>query len=257
MALKALPMFESVPMSDTRRKRIPSSLYPDSMGKLVHHLAALSPDPVYFGKRQKLVVEPPKKLVITPSVFREFRCIAGCHSCCAVAITLDYLPMEFEQLPQERKDRTDWKMRTIQVNGVEREIMSVNQAPYPFCPYLTADRGNGAKGCSLWPMQPLECASAPQVSVRYMRSGITRLSKVPFGRAWRFPNRAQCEFHAEDEAKTREALKSDIRLLGRYQKWAAHLGIMTLLPALVGQLGSYAYMGREFPKTSKTIWSRY
>ncbi len=249
-------MFDSVPLEDSRRKRVHSPLYPDSVGKLIHHLAALSPEPVYFGKKQRLVLNPPGKLVITPSVFREFRCIDGCHACCAVAITLDYIPEEYNSLPSEMRARVDWEVRPVLVNGQEIPIWSVNQAPYPFCPYLTAVRPNGGMGCSLWPKQPIECASAPQVSVRYMRSGRTRLSKVPFGRAWRFPNKAQCEFHAEDRQKTLTALKSDIRLLLRYERWAAYLGLKTLLPQLVGKLSTYPDYDLEFPKTSVTVWER-
>jgi hypothetical protein len=80
--------------------------------------------------------------------------------------------------------------------------------------------------------------------------------KKPFGRAWRFPNKAQCEFHAEDRDKTLKALGSDINLLNRYQRWASYMGLKTLLPNLIGRLSTYPTYDLEFPKTSVTVWER-
>jgi hypothetical protein len=262
--LPTLPgFFDDVDPHDSRLKRNPSSTYPDSIFKMTHQLACLSPKPVYWGKKNRPVLKKiPEWVGIGPSVFRQFVCVDGCHACCAIAVTLDFLPEEFAEMEESKKKLVPWEEREIIVNGKASTIVSVNQSPYPFCPYLTAERPNGGKGCSLWPKQPLECASAPQVTFMHYAGGgsegdpHTMIMKKPFGRGWNFPTKMQCEFHDVDHASTVKALKSDLQLLIRYNHWAEYLGIETVLPKLIGQFTNYITYDREFPTTTLYVWRR-
>lgn len=215
--------------------------YPDSIDKLVHHLATLTPEMevTYAGKR--LIETPPTKVSIGASMFKRFVCADGCTSCC-LPFTIDYTPDEFKDLPEELQDRVPWHVREIDVAGHRRPIITFDQSVLPRCPYLTAELPHGGGlGCALWPKSPIECASAPQVTIRYQRPAQAYVTKRPFGYGWRFkPTPAQCAFYVEDdEAALRIILLKDAQLLSRYQHWAEYLNIPTVLPKVITILRSF------------------
>lgn len=215
--------------------------YPDSIDKLVHHLACLAPEQEVTYNGKALIDAPPTRVAVGSSMFKRFVCADGCTSCC-LPFTIDYTPEEFAGLPEELQDRVPWEVREIVVSGRRRAVVSFDQSVLPRCPYLTAELPHGGGlGCSLWPKSPIECASAPQVTIRYQRPAWTYVTKRPFGYGWRFkPTPAQCAFFAEDdEVALRIILLKDAALLERYLHWAQYLGVDTVLPQVVALLRSF------------------
>lgn len=221
-----------------------ASGFPDSVTKLVHHLASFARDVVTLdGKR--VVETPPTRVTIGPSMFRRFICQDSCTACC-LKFTIDYMPAEFDGIPDDLRERVPWRERDVIVNGVARTVYTFDQSRLPACPYLTAPLAHGGVGCALWPRSPIECAAAPQVTFRYQRPSHGSLSKRPFGRGWQFTPPAQCQFvNEDDEVALRLILQRDAALLERYAAWADYLGVDTLIPAAVDVLRSYRR--REVP----------
>lgn len=214
----------------------------DSTGKLLNRLALVAIDPVM--QKGKLIAPPPKKILVTPSLLREFRCVSGCTACC-LPFTLDYTPEEFEDLDwteEITKQAVDqFRLRTIEVDGRSYEVLSYPQYKDNSCPYLRQTRENGALGCGFWSKdnstQPVECAAAPQLLMTTRGMGSTVIMKKPFGRAWSWKVKPQCEFDPViDHIKKipdNFDLSNEIMLLKRYLHWADYLDIPTWIPAII------------------------
>jgi hypothetical protein len=118
-------------------------------------------------------------------------------------------------------------------------VWTFNQAVLPSCPFLTFPLPHGGLGCSLWPRSPMECAAAPQITIRYRKPGHGSITKQPFGRGWMFVPPAQCQFDEVSERTTRFILQKDAMLLERYAHWAAYFEVDTVLPKAAGLFRSY------------------
>lgn len=229
----------------------------DSVEKLVHKLALLSPEPVRWGPKQKVLVKtPPKQVLVAPSVFREFICTVGCTACCYVTITLDYFPGEtqFAELPSDVQKQ--FKVRDIYVNGRLFPIISHDRRHLVSkCQFLTESTRGGGPGCGLWPRPPLECQAAPQSQLMQIRPGKTYLLKKPFSRAWRFKQKPQCQFVANQDLSL--VLAGDIAILRRYLAWASFLNMPTdLIHSLIDYLEGVLGQWRPVPRTSMVVWKR-
>lgn len=231
----------------TQTRTVPSHV--DSTGKLLNRLALMTGDEV--RQKGRLVVEPRETLLLQPSLARDFFCVAGCTACC-LPFTLDYCPEEWHVLDQQAPADVgapmpgdDFNVRTVEVNGEEHEIWSYPQYEDDQCPYLRPIREDGAGGCSFVPsqnFQPLECAAAPQILNSTRGDRYATLSSRPFGRGWAWKDKPQCEF--TDLIVTESDLEDldmadKIDLLKRYQMWADHLSIDTVIPEVIEILSDF------------------
>jgi hypothetical protein len=209
----------------------------DSVEKLLDHIALFAKVPVVYNGRA-LREDVPKHIFLSPSILRSFRCVDGCTACC-LSFTLDYLPREFSfystlweegvtQMAQEKFEK-----REVEVNGLKGYVMSYPQYKDPACPFLRPTRQGGALGCGFWHVgnatQPLECASAPQLMFTTRGLENTVLLKRPFGRAWAWKDKPQCEFSPilDHPGQVDPAYHCDNErmLLQRYREWANYFQI--------------------------------
>lgn len=215
----------------------------DSVDKLLHRLALLATHEVYTDG--KLVVEQRESLLIYPSLARDFTCVAGCTACC-LPFTIDYTPQEMrthrESWDKETRERLDalFTERMVEVNGKRSKIYSYAQYLDDQCPFLQPVREQGALGCSLYPAQPLECASAPQLRMSTRGDKYATISKQPFGRAWAWNDTPQCEFSPSGPIPEADVdLSNEIGLLRRYKVWADLFQIKTVIPEVVKVLSHF------------------
>jgi hypothetical protein len=218
----------------------------DSIGKLLSRLALVAKANITSGGK---VLTCPTEIYLSPSLLRGFRCRAGCTACC-LPFTLDYTPEEFTALGERWRDdiavqaQAQFSERSVEVNGVQYPIMTYEQYKDPACPYLRPTRENGALGCGFWTSdnttQPLECAAAPQLLMTTRGEGISLIMKKPFGRAWAWKQKPQCEFDPRAERLTdipdTYDLSPEIALLERYAHWAAHFAIPTYLEEIIAAM---------------------
>lgn len=221
----------------------------DSTGKLLERIALCARGPVL--QKGKVLRTPPSRIVVAPSLLREFRCVAGCTACC-LPFTLDYTNDEYdsfgldgwtEEIAVQTLD--EFEPRQLEVNGKNFEIQTYPQYKDPSCPYLrptrTTDSGEVALGCGFWSAdnstQPLECAAAPQLLMTTRGEGTTVIMKRPFGRGWAWKDKPQCEFDPVfdkiDKIPDDFDLSNEVMLLERYCHWANYLEIDTYLPEII------------------------
>jgi hypothetical protein len=198
----------------------------------------------------------------SPALRRTFECKVGCIACCSVKITVDFSPEEFASFKWSKKVRakaTDlFSKREIEVNGKQFPIFTYNQFADPACQFLDNVREGGALGCSFYPHQPLECASAPQLSMTTI-AGHSVITKRPFGRWQQWTNVPQCIFSPtpvplsplmRTKKKKKKApindadheLANEIGLLKRYKGFADYFELDTHLDAVIQAL-------RDLPDT--------
>ncbi len=222
------------------------------MEKILGQISMLSPDEVRYqaGRRkERLVGADVERVVLSPTVFRKFVCVAGCTACCQ-KFTLDYIPSEHDFLDLQ----TDgFHLRTVVVNGKGRGVYTNDQNQNPLCDFLTAVRPDGGLGCSRWPRPPLACISAPQLQFIQMRPGTTYVLKKPFGRAWAMTPTPQCEFLNVD---LREVdLQANLAILDRFHAWAKYFKIKTCIPAIQKEIGKVLRAG-VIPIEGIEVWRR-
>jgi hypothetical protein len=186
--------------------------------------------------------------VLSPSLLREFRCHVGCTACCNVSITLDFTDDEFQRFLWRDDVMTmahsRFRRRYVTVNGHRFPIMSYPQYKDPRCPFLRPIRDDGVMGCGFWTSnnstQPLECSSAPQVSIQTRGADTTVIMKRPFGRAWIWKVPPQCEFDplldTPGDLTHAVNLSGEITVLRRYQYWADFFRIPTHIPAIIATM---------------------
>jgi len=208
----------------------------DTVERTVTRLARLSPDLTRWNG--KIVGMGTEAVGVGASVFRKFTCIRGCRSCCLFQLTLDYIPQEFDNLTWDIP-RTLFYPRFVDVNSQKFEIHTLTDKFRSLedpCPLMkTVSDGN--PGCTVWPNNPLECHAAPIVHIRLRESSnLTSISKQLFARAWRYPEKTQCDFTKTFDSSDLDEL---IGIFERYLMWAEYLKIRTMIPEL---LREFTYM---------------
>lgn len=210
-------------------RRVNNVGHADSVEKIVGQLAMLSPGPVsYFPTRpdgslgrERVFRGSASRIVVGPSVFREFVCASGCTACCQ-KFTLDYTPEEFLNV----QHRAGFVERIVVVNGKRRVIITNDQNANPICDFLSVEKPSGGLGCAQWPTPPLSCHSAPQVQLQQRPDGSTHVLKRPFGRAWAMRPTPKCEFEATTDF-SRMDLDGIIAIFDRFRRWGEYLGVPT------------------------------
>lgn len=244
-------------IAEMRANEIPrknSVGHADSVEKILNQISLLSPDEVRYipttpaGRvlSERVYDVPVHEVLVAPSVFRRFNCVAGCTACCQ-KFTLDYVPSEFIDV----QDQTGFEKRTIWVNGKEKYVWTNDQNQNPLCDFLTVERPDGGLGCAHYPHAPLSCISAPQLQFIQMRPNRTFVLKKPFGRAWAMTPTPQCEFIEVPVAEM--DLESNIVILDRYIEWARYFGIRTALVDVKKVLERAVRTGLV-PTTTLSVW---
>lgn len=199
----------------------------DSVEKLFRQVSVVSNQE--FAAEGELFV-PPETLSVTAGFWREYKCTFGCGGCC-LAFSLDWLPEEWSNLCSHYPHVQDMgESRCVNVNGVDKVIMSIIQ-----------DRADvwcklfDGKGCTIHEHNPLSCRIE---LIKFKRQGDKGyITKTPFGRAWKMRSYSgdpiMCELtHFSDE----QFLHNDMPILEQMLRWCQYLGIGTLLPDVIEKL---------------------
>jgi len=217
--------------------------------RTLERLARLSWNSTYIGDK---VYEPQSIVRLSPTILRKFVCTEGCVSCCLQGpLTLDFIPEERAWHLLPLRYRIHFESRVLLVNGRARQFFSYMK-PKGHCPLMSEVR-NGSQGCSVWPMNPIECAASARITIQSggLEGGV-RVQKRLFGRAWRYNPPVQCEYPPiENLQDLAEELDKDIAVFHRYLDWGQYFGIHdTAIPWIIDQL-EYAKVFGEFRDTTQ------
>lgn len=225
----------------------------DSVEKVLGQISMLSPRDVRYqaGRRkERLLGADVERVVLSPTVFRRFVCVAGCTACCQ-KFTLDYIPSEVDDAYAFTTQ--GFETRPVLVNGKKFHVWTNDQNQNPLCDFLTAIRPDGGLGCARWPRPPLACISAPQLQFIQMRPGTTYVLKKPFGRAWAMKPTPQCEF--QNVSLEEADLQLNLAILDRFKAWSAYFGIKTCIPQIQKEIGKVLRAGK-IPTEGIEVWHR-
>lgn len=152
--------------------------YTDSVDKIMlSYVASCASSPFYY---KGVLVEPSKKLQISPKLMREFTCPSGCGACCP-RFSLDYLPSEREAI-----DALKLTPRQIRINDKNYTVFSDLQEENKdyHCKYLEKITGR----CKIHDLRPFSCDFEILRFLHNKERAI--LMTRTFGRAW---NMLQCD----------------------------------------------------------------
>jgi len=184
----------------------------DSIDKIVKYFSAITIIPFVYKKH---TIEP-KTLVVSPILFRGFKCPENCGACCPV-FTLDYLPDEPK--PEEAISRE------VSINKQTKQIWTVTQSENTNHHCMFVDMKNGR--CHNHPKRPFSCDFE---LVRFLEyKDHFRLTQQPFGRAWALTKvdgtkGAACII---DQSPSEEGAKDALRKLNRLKQWMAYFALPT------------------------------
>lgn len=182
----------------------------DSIDKIVKYFSACTTVPFTYKKRQIL----PKELIVSPLLFRGFKCPENCGACCPV-FSLDYLPEEPRPeiaIPRE-----------IHLNETKKRIWSVLQTENQNHHCLFVDMKNAR--CLNHPKRPFSCDFELVRFLQYKNH--FRLTQQPFGRAWALTKVDGSEGAAciIDSSPSKEASEDALRKLNRLRDWMIYFGL--------------------------------
>lgn len=228
----------------------------DSVEKILWQLSLLRTDPTpvtYQGRtglKERVYGDPVEQVLVSPSLYRQFICSAGCTACCQ-KFTLDYTPNEFATLVE---DQTGFEERTVLINGKRKKMFTNDQNQNPICDFLTVEKPAGGLGCAHWPAPPLSCVSAPQLQFVQMRTASTYVLKKPYGRAWAMTPTPQCQFIQVDNIAEMN-LPDILNILDRFNEWARYFGIKTAIPQVQRFIRNSIKTGMV-PLVGVPVWER-
>jgi hypothetical protein len=195
--------------------------YSDSVDKIIRpYLACTTKDRV----RYKGEVFEPKRLQVSPLIFRSFSCPPMCGACCNTKFTVDFLPTE--------KAPPGLVERMVEVNGKEYKILSELQKDTPgeHCCYLNFENG----WCKVHTTHALTCDfELLRFIVRPSQSSNILLQRL-YGRGWNM-ERVDGERGAKCvQGGWNADVRDDIiRRLYRLRKWADYFEIKTVIYDIV------------------------
>ena len=203
--------------------------FSDSISKIVtSYFACVCSEEFTYQNR----VFKPKRLTVTPYLFRGYTCPAKCGGCCPV-FTLDYLPEPLETHPYPLKKRF------IHFNGRRIPIYSdLNQdCPDRFCKNLDMNTGR----CNIHKHNPFSCDFELTRFLHFSKEeSPNRLTTKLYGRGHAFmrvdgKRGALCEMTPPND----ESVASIVRKLKRLEQWCNHFHLKNKL----GNIISYAEKG--------------
>lgn len=198
-------------------------VFRDSVDKIIttYFACVTSEEFEYKGK-----VYTPKDLVISPLIFREYKCNIKCGACCP-RFSLDYLPTELP--PYALKERI------VQFNNKEYTILSDlqmdQQIPSFFCKNLNMNDGL----CGIHGKQPFTCDFE---LLRFLKfeddNRPNRVMTKHFGRAWNM-KRIDGGYGTKCDVldRTDEARADVIRKFERLKVWANYFELRTKLDDII------------------------
>lgn len=254
-------MTHPISIQNLRKAEVPrknSVGHADSVEKILLQISMLSPDAVRYkpttpaGKvlSERTFDTRVDRVMISPSLFRQFICTSGCTACCQ-KFTLDYIPSEFLTMVNHKEGFSE---RTVWVNGKKKQVYTNDQNHNPICDFLTVEKPWGGLGCAQWPSPPLSCISAPQLQFIQIRPASTYVLKKPFGRAWAMTPTPQCQFVQVDNVPDMN-LGDLIRILDRFREWARYFGIKTAIPE-VRRFLQRVEKTHMVPTEAMAVWER-
>jgi Fe-S-cluster containining protein len=164
----------------------------------------------------------PKSVLVSPLIFRNFRCVSACGACCG-NFSLDYLPNE--------ESANECENRPITFNGGVVVLRSDTQKDVNtrWCRHL--DRLTGL--CKQHDHRPFSCDFEPIRFLQY-QDKVCILQKS-FGRSWAMERLdgikgARCQFgDRPDQSNVGEVVRKFLRLF----EWAEHFGLRTCVPEII------------------------
>lgn len=184
----------------------------DSLDKVLKYLRAVSTVEINW----KGTTYPVANLHVNPSVFRDYKCPAGCGACCR-PFTMDWIPDE------QRPDNEFIQPRQIEVNGTYYTFYSDTQQDRRgelACRYLRLTDGR----CTIHDKHTLSC-DFPMITVKEL-NGEFYITGQLFGRLglMRRPTGGKggmCTIHQA----TPEAIDDVVRKLRRLETWCNYLNL--------------------------------
>lgn len=201
----------------------------DSIDKIVNsYFACVTAEPfTYKGERFE-----PKRLRVSPYIFRGYTCPASCAACCS-RFSLDYLPRDLEPHPY-RLTR-----RTVEFNGNDIVIFSDGQDDHSnhHCRNVKDDGR-----CDIHGKHPFSCDFE---LIRFLRSSsddrVNNLTQKLYGRAHAMlrvdgeTRGAMCEMLPPDDETAAEVA----RKLKRLKLWCEHFQLKHKVDAIIKYVESY------------------
>lgn len=162
----------------------------------------------------------PRKLKVSPLIFRGYTCPAGCGGCC-FRFSLDYLPDSIESHPS----RLYLKERLIEFNGEQVPIYSDLQLDHTDWHCKNVDQTNGR--CLVHGQHPFSCDFE---LIRFLtfadQDRPNSLTARLYGRGWNLlrvdgERGALCEM-TDADLKTKNEV---VRKLKRLRTWCEYFGL--------------------------------
>lgn len=217
-------------------------MFKDSVDKIVtSYFATITKLPFTY----KNTVYDPKRLYLSPLIYRGFTCPSHCGGCCP-RFSLDYLPEEAKPnntIP--RLVRFNSKEYTIYTDAQEE-----NESRY--CQYLNQENGR----CNNYETRPFTCDFELIRTLTYTDKHV--LTQKLYGRGWAFTRidgekGALCEM----TPPTRETVDEVIRKLGRLKEWADYFELYSWIDTIIKWVKSRS----EYPmildtnSMKSTLWT--
>ena len=193
---------------------------------------------VEFGG-DHIIFDPPEKVVISPSFFKEFVCVQ-CGICCKKGISpLVYSNSDVRAM-KAKSDNILNKLYgglrkiTISINGLDQDLWLYEFEGYK-CGFDELMEGDDVWGCKLHftGLKPLNC-NLPWVRIGKSK-GVARLSKRPFGYGWAFG----CQGVWGKDFDSEQFLGHDLDIIRKLIKSSQDLGINTYWPEVLNELESW------------------
>lgn len=216
-------------------------MFKDSVDKIVtSYFAAITKTPFTY----KNTVYEPKRLYLSPLIYRGFTCPAQCGGCC-MKFSLDYLPEE------PKPDHTS--MREVKFNDKQYPIFTDKQEGNGShkCQYLNLEDGR----CNTYETRPFTCDFELIRTLTYTDKHV--LTQKLYGRGWAFTRvggekGALCEM----TPPTKETINEVIRKLMRLKQWANHFELDSWIDTILYWVKSRSAKPiiLEVSKVKSTLW---
>ena len=183
---------------------------------------------IYNGE----IFTPPKRLLVSPTVFRKFTCPEVCGACCH-GVTLDY----FSALEAPPCLYKELKEHYVKINNESVSMFSYLGNHNKKCNLLSYDLGR----CSCYKFRPFACQFEPLKFIR--RREDVYFMKRGYGRAWALTKvtgekGTLCGFEPSFSD-----FDDDVKLLHMLEKIAARFNLKTRIGAILDVM--YYYRQRE------------
>lgn len=208
------------------------ALHVDSVDKIIETYFALVTIRAFTFKGSTYRL---RQLQVSPGLFNEFQCPAGCGGCCK-KFSLDYLPEPIETHPYRLK------ARTIEFDGHTVTVYSDQQRSNTGDMCRNLDHANGR--CTIHGVHPFSCDFEV---IKFFTSNsptrLPRLTQQAYPRGWSYDRTdgtkggAKClrlgKTEPANQSNPSHTVNEVVRRLKRLKDWTDHFGIETKLPAVI------------------------